>query len=338
MRGFWDPKPNSYFIAWMIRNEDFFVLRWGNPDFIRRHIARNHHGYVNGYFVGSEGYIPAKDYSHAAQPHKTWNYAFEKQWLFYHLWGRLTYNPHLSDRFFEFSFEQKYGPGIGKAMLEAMSLASSVPLRIASFYKGTWDFTLYSEGFLAAWQAGYDDQVSPFISIDELIRHKTLDQKYLCIEDFVQSQQSNQSIANDKITPLQLAEIVEKDCRRTLRLVKGLRKQGKKCDKAFISELDDIATWANLGLYFADKLRGGIALATFRQSRKSIEKKKAVSYLEKCVDHWQEIIRLTDIRYVTMPYVSMGHHQPRWPEFTGFHWKHFLKDVERDVEIARMSK
>jgi hypothetical protein len=338
MRGFWDPKPNNYFIAWMIRNEDFFVLRWGNPEFIRQHIAQNHKEYVNGYFVGSEGFIPANDYSHVAHPHKTWNYAFEKQWLFYHLWGRLTYNPHLSDRFFESSFEQKYGPGIGKAMLQAMSLASSVPLRIASFYKGTWDFTLYSEGFLAAWQAGYDDQVSPFISIDELIRHKTLDQRYLCIEDFVQSQKSNQSIANDKITPLRLAEIVEKDCRRTLRLVKGLRKQGEKRDKAFISELDDIATWANLGLYFADKLRGGIALATFRQSRKSIEKKKAISYLEKCVDHWQEIIRLTDIRYVTMPYVSMGHHQSRWPEFTGFHWKHFLKDVERDIEVARMSK
>jgi len=338
MRGFWDPKPSNYFIAWMIRNEDFFVLRWGNPEFIRKHIATNHHEYVNGYFVGSEGYIPAKDYSHADLPHKTWKYAFEKQWLFYQLWGRLTYNPVLPDQFFESSFEQKYGPGIGKTMLKAMSLASTVPLKIASFYQGTWDFTLYSEGFLAAWQAGYDDQVSPFISVNELIRHKTLDQNYLCIEDFVRSRQANEAISDDKITPLTLAEQVEQNCREALILVKDLRKQTEERDKAFISELDDIATWAYLGLYFADKIRGGVALATFNQSKKSDEKERAVNYLEKCVGHWQQVIGLTDSRYVTMPYVSMGHHQQRWPEFTGFHWKLFLKDVKRDVEIARMAK
>ena len=338
MRGFWDPKPSNYFIAWMIRNEDFFVLRWANPEFIRQYIATNHHEYVNGYFVGSEGYIPAKDYSHADHPNKTWKYAFEKQWLFYQLWGRLSYDPHLHDQIFESSFEQKYGPGIGKTILRAMSLASTVPLKIASFYKGTWDFTLYSEGFLAAWQAGYDDQISPFISVDELIRHKTLDQNYLCIEDFVRSRQANEAISDDKITPLKLAEQVEQNCREALILVKGLRKQTEERDKAFISELDDIATWANLGLYFADKLRGGVALATFNQSKQSNEKEKAVNYLEKCVGHWQQVVRLTESRYVTMPYVSMGHHQQRWPEFAGFHWKHFLKDVKRDVEIAKMAK
>ncbi|MCK4751114.1 MAG: hypothetical protein KAT15_28845, partial [Bacteroidales bacterium] len=41
MREFWDPMPENYFIAWMIRNEDFFVLRWGNPDFIREHMRIN---------------------------------------------------------------------------------------------------------------------------------------------------------------------------------------------------------------------------------------------------------------------------------------------------------
>jgi len=81
-RGFWDPKPENYFIAWMMRNEDFFVLRWGNPNFIREHMMINHLPYVDGYFVGSEGYIPAVDYSHKDDSHKTWEYAFQKQWMF----------------------------------------------------------------------------------------------------------------------------------------------------------------------------------------------------------------------------------------------------------------
>ena len=60
--GYWNPMPGNYRIEWMIRNEDFFILRWGQPDFIRAHIGQNTKPYVNGYFVGSEGYIPANSF------------------------------------------------------------------------------------------------------------------------------------------------------------------------------------------------------------------------------------------------------------------------------------
>ena len=87
MSDFWEPMPENYFIAWTIRNEDFFVLRWGDPEFIREHIGLNNHAYVEGYFVGSEGYIPAKDYSHKEHPHKTWKYAFQNSGCFTNFGG-----------------------------------------------------------------------------------------------------------------------------------------------------------------------------------------------------------------------------------------------------------
>ena len=110
---FWSPAPTNYKIAWMVRNEDFFILRWGEPGFIRAHIAANGHDYVGGYFVGSEGYIPAKDYSHKPGPHVTWDYAFEKQWMFYMLWGRLLYDPQTPDAVFETEGDRRYGAGQG---------------------------------------------------------------------------------------------------------------------------------------------------------------------------------------------------------------------------------
>ncbi len=78
-------------------------------------------------------------------------------------------------------FERRYEGVDPLAMLKAWSLASRVPLHLATFYKGTWDFTLYSEGFLAPWPVGFDDGKSPFISIEELIKHETLDPEYLSI-------------------------------------------------------------------------------------------------------------------------------------------------------------
>ena len=59
---YWNPLPTNYSLSWMMRNEDFFMLRWGQTDFVRKHIALNVKPHVNGYYVGSETYIPAKDY------------------------------------------------------------------------------------------------------------------------------------------------------------------------------------------------------------------------------------------------------------------------------------
>lgn len=59
---YWNPMPTNHYLAWMMRNKDFFMLRWGQTEFLRRHIEKNVHPHVNGCFVGSETYILANDY------------------------------------------------------------------------------------------------------------------------------------------------------------------------------------------------------------------------------------------------------------------------------------
>lgn len=128
---YWNPLPENYKLAWMMRNEDFFVLRWGQPGFIRSHIAENTQPYVNGYYVGSECYIPAKDYI-TSLPGTSWKYAFERQWMFYKNWGRIMYNPQISNAIFAQAFENRF-PGFGKLMFSAQEKVSRLPLVIASY-------------------------------------------------------------------------------------------------------------------------------------------------------------------------------------------------------------
>ncbi|MFC1620439.1 hypothetical protein ACFL45_10905 [Candidatus Neomarinimicrobiota bacterium] len=337
MSDFWEPLPENYFIAWQIRNEDFFVLRWGEPEFIREHIALNNKEYVDGYFVGSEGYIPAKDYSHADHPHKTWNYAFEKQWLFYKLWGRLTYYPAESDETFAKAFEIRY-PGIdGNKLLKAYTLASRMPLALATFYRASWDFTLYSEGFLAPWTKDFDDHRSPFISLEELMKHKTLDARYLSIGDYGQMMEDGVHIDEEYITPIELANKLYKESEQALAIVSELRTD--EVSNTLESELDDVETWCHLGFYLAQKLYAGVALDAYERFGNPEDKQTAVQTLEYCVVHWKNVIRLTDDRYKPMPYVSMGHDEPRdgqpWPDFKEYHWKFYLEEVEYDLEFAK---
>jgi hypothetical protein len=104
---YWNPMPTNYYLAWMMRNEDFFMLRWGQTDFVRKHIATNVHPHVNGYYVGSETYIPAKDYI-TSLPGASYRYAFERQWMYYKVMGRLLYNPNTPDEYFVNEFEQRF--------------------------------------------------------------------------------------------------------------------------------------------------------------------------------------------------------------------------------------
>ncbi len=333
MSDLWEPKPDNYFIAWTIRNEDFFVLRWGEPDFIRNHIATNNHDYVDGYFVGSEGYIPAKDYSQIPGPEKTWNYAFEKQWMFYHLWGRLLYNPDASDKTLAKEITNRYKNINPKSLLKAYSLASQVPLEIASFYKGTWDFTLYSEGFLAPWQNGFDDKKSPFISIEEFIKHETLEPAYLSISEYCKLKNEGQPIADTYTTPPELALKVNENCTNALAIIEKLRLPGNS--PTLDSELDDLATWCQLGYYFADKLEAGVALEMYNLTGNCQHKQQAIEFAEKGFTHWKNVVALTAGRYKSMPYVSFGHHEPRWPDFDNFHWSEFLDDVKADIDYIK---
>ena len=333
MRDFWDPMPENYFIAWMIRNEDFFVLRWGDPDFIRSHIATNNHKYVDGYFIGSEGYIPAVDYSQIKHPGKTWQYAFQKQWMYYYLWGNLLHNPESTNNELANEIRRRYPNTDALKLLEAYTRASKVPQFIASFYKGTWDFTLYSEGFLAPWQNGFDDSNSPFISLEELIKHETLDKRYLNISEYCSKVQNGEVLSKDLITPIELADSVIQNGKQLKLLISEIKPSNK--NETLTSEIDDLLTWCHLGHYFADKINAGVAYTRFTLTNDQKEKEKSIIHLKNCIEHWQKIIELTEDRYKPMPYVSMGHHEPKWPEFKEFHWKNFLKDVEADLEFVR---
>ncbi|GAB4042709.1 hypothetical protein [Spirosoma litoris] len=333
--GYWNPMPSNYRIQWMIRNEDFFILRWGQPDFIRRHIAQNTAPYVNGYFVGSEGYIPAKDYSHVKSDHQNWDYAFEKQWLFYQLWGRLLYDPTTPDAVFEASFANRYGLKSGKPMLEAYSAASQMPLRLASFYGSTWDYTLYSEGFLAPFSAskGFQDTVSSFISINELIDHSTLDPTYLSIKEYVSQIVARKSIPKTKLSPLKLADLLEADSKTVFQWLDQLR---SGASPTLQCELADLETWAYLSRYFADKLRAAVALQTYRLTKDKTQQQKAIAYLNQCITHWRKVSEITGNHYHEVPYTE-GYisKETAYKDSQRFLWSNYLPQVERDIILAQ---
>jgi glycosyl hydrolase family 20 len=323
------PRPQNYKIVWTARNEDFFALRWGVPDFIRRHIALNGApDYVGGYFVGSETYIPALDYFTALKQPVQWKWAFQRQWLFYKLWGRLLYDPKTPDAVFRAEFNRRYGPK-GDPLLEAYSLASSTQLRLASLYDSTWDFTLYGEGFLAL-----QGEEVHYISVDQLIDRPTMDPDYVSVRDYVDSLAKGGSFGAGRITPPALAAILERDNREALRLVKDIDTAG---NASLTYEVADVKTWANLGLHLAAKLRGAMALQTYRMRGGEEHKREAIEHLQRALGYWDEVVRITRPLYPDMRLTHYNRNSFEANDQNFFHWALIRAEVAKDVEIARAS-
>jgi hypothetical protein len=324
------PRPSNYKITWMARNEDFFALRWGVPSFIREHIALNGvQDYVGGYFIGSETYIPALDYFTAIKDPVDWKWAFERQWLFYKLWGRLLYDPKTPDAVFQAEFNRRYGPKANN-LLNAYSLASSTQLRLASLYDSKWDFTLYSEGFLAL-QGDY----TKYISVDRLIEQPTMDPAYVSVAEYVETLGKGGSFGAGRVTPPMLIAMLERDNREALRLVDGIDVSG---NASLRYEVADVKTWANLGLHLAEKLRGAIALRTYRTSGGEENKQQAIEHLQKAVAYWDEVVKITRPLYKDMRLTHYNNNFFVANDKNWFHWALIRDEVAKDVDLARSSR
>jgi hypothetical protein len=327
---YFSPPPANYKVTWTARNEDFFALRWGVPDFIRQHVARNASApYVGGYFLGSETYIPALDYFTAVGAPVKWTWAFERQWLFYKLWGRLLYDPATPDAVFEAEFVRRYGPQ-ARHLLRAYSLASATQLRLGSLYDSRWDFTLYGEGFLAL-----QGDHTKYISVDQLIRQPVMDPDYVSVADFVAALGSGAAFPPDRVTPPALAALLERDNRQALRMVAGI---DTRADASLLYEVADVQAWAHLGLHLAEKLRGAVALQTFRQRGGPKRQAAAVAHLGRALAHWDEVVRITRPLYRDMKLTHYNHNSFAANDRNLFHWALIRDEVAADLAIARAAR
>jgi hypothetical protein len=312
---YWNPFPENYRLAWMMRNEDFFVLRWGQPDFIRRHIAENVHTYVNGYYVGSECYIPAKDYITSLDGTGI-RYAFERQWMYYKNWGRLLYDPATPDAVFEQTFINRF-PEHGKMLFDAQVKVSLVPLIIASYWNATWDFTLYSEGML-----GMENNRVKLLSLQQMSNKKPMEPTYLSIREFL----ANGEIpVAGKITPVELADSIESFCLAALKTVETIKTSG---NVDLLYEVSDIQAWAWLGLYFSNKLRAAVDYKKYLESRAYSDHQNAVRWLEKATENWKRVVQVTRPVYQPMPLMHFTHDEGG--EY--FHWSVIEEEVIGELD------
>ena len=295
--------------------DDNYYFRWGAPDFVREFIANIPHEVSRGFYFGSDQYIWGREFM-STEPETPRQIEIAKHWYPWMIWGRLGYDPNLSNERFAGIIQQRY-PGVsGRDLFTAWQEASMIYPKTTGFHWGSLDFQWYikackSRPGPAQTQTGFHD-VNRFITLDP---HPGTD--YISIPDYVDDVAAGRQAAG--ATPIDVSNQIHAHADKALTILAGLSHGG---DKELRLTLGDITAMAYLGKYYAHKIRGATELALYRKSAEPQRQTAAVEELTKAAQYW---------RLYTS--TALGQYEnPLWGNRVGYcDWRSLFSEVLHDI-------
>ncbi|WP_345277187.1 hypothetical protein [Litoribaculum gwangyangense] len=304
---------------WGLRNDDTFYFRWGAPDFTREFIKNLPYDVAKGIYFGSDQWIWGRDFL-TKNPETPKQIEVEKHWYQWLLWGRLSFDPYISNERFEDILRSRFPDADAHKLFSAWQNASMVFPITTGFHWGSLDFQWYIEGCksrpeFAQNLTGFHD-VNRFINLG--VHPKSGNQS---IPDYVKMVSEGNTTTLK--TPLEVAENLQKISESALKDLEDIHDINNKELKF---TLNDIKTVSFLGKYYAHKIEGATYLAWFRDSKNKEHQELAVKALERALGFWN--------RYVNQ--AMLQNHNPLWTNRVGIvDWKQITEWVKQDIEIAK---
>lgn len=312
---------------WMtLRSDDIYSFSWCDADFVRDYMMNlPEASQLEGYMVGGDGIIPAKDFTSTDESLKGQLY-IEKQWLFNMLWGRMGYNPQLSDDFIKSVLASRY-PGFDVSTLfEVMNSAAKIIPQVSRQYFQRGDATWFPE---ASWSNpsifGYLDILRWMKSVDAM-----KDSGVLSIADYCE-QFIDGKVDESMQTPLEVSAALNKFAANALQGIEKIRSYLKKskspslAEKEYLRLVSDQEAMAYLGLYYSEKIIAAVNLRLFNDTKDSSYQELCVSQLEKALEHWRKYASIASSMYEAQRYGRQGY----------VDLNEITASVENDIEKAR---
>ncbi|HKU88170.1 MAG TPA: alpha-glucuronidase family glycosyl hydrolase [Steroidobacteraceae bacterium] len=305
---------------WTIRNDDALMLRWAAPDFVRDFVKNIPYEKSQGYYVGSDMWVWGREYL-SQQPRNPRQLEIDKHWLHVLLWGRLGYDPTLDDTRIAALVGQRF-PGVnGETLLAAWQHASMIYPLVTGFHWANFDFQWYIEACRSRPEPA--KTASGFHSVETFINqpvHPGTDN--LSIPQYVAGVTSGSMPAGT--TPVQVAERI--DAHVDAVLAPNALAAPRAGQREYAETARDITLMANLGRYYAAKIRGATELALFRATRDAQHQQLAVKHLEAAAKAWG-----TYVEGVRKAYGASF-----WTNRVGLvDWQELTAEIRHDVEIAQ---
>lgn len=271
-------------MSWLtVRNDDWYFLHWADPRFVRDYV--NHFPevdkYVNAFYIGPDGWVFTKEFTSKDSYYEEKNaLSIQRTWYMQKLWGRISYNPSVSDDLFKNHLALRFPEVSSEKLFEAWSDASGA-IRLANEQvTGEWDLDMdwYPEGWTGdAWK-----EEGRFFSIEETRGATPFKGSHLC--SFTDTAKDS---CGDKVSAWETADQIEKMASNALDILSTLD-PGDNTELKLT--LKDLIAQSNLGLYNAHKF-----CAVLYAEQNNIDEARNAAGMAYC--YWRKYTNLMDELY-----------------------------------------
>ena len=249
--------------TWLtLRNDDFFYMDMGDPEFVRGFLAGvPYREVINSFYIGSDIYHPTRTYW-CKDPTMNGQLEIQRNWYIQLLWGRLSYQKDLADDVFKKHLAKRFPQADSEKLFKAWALASRPLPKVQELTQGSWglDAHWYAEASMYPREGGAFRFLKDFTET-EVARKSS---SHLCsIADTAAGK------CGDKKSSYQLADEMEADADRALALMNGVASKG---DSQLDAKINNIKQLAYLSNHFAYKIRA----ATYKKSEQIPKAREAM--------------------------------------------------------------
>ena len=265
---------------WTLRNDDNYLFRWGGADFVREFVRQLPADVSAGMYYGSDQWVWAREFL-STEPSSPRELELSKHWFHWLLWGRLAYDPTLTNERLVALIGDRF-PGLdGARLFAAWQHAAMVYPLTTGFHWGALDFQWYIEAcqsrpIAARTPTGFHD-LNRFISLPP---HPGTDNQ--AIPAYVTAMIEGRTLPGT--SPYEVAARLAAHAEAALAAVATIDATGQRELRLTI---EDIRAQAYLGYYYAHKIRSATHLALLRTTLDRIHRAPLERELNEAAHAWR---------------------------------------------------
>ena len=306
-----------YFELWGLGSHR--LLLWGDPQYVRRAVPTLRLSGAAGFEIDPPlaqkgfGNRPGKwGIFTAAEKERTfWKYEFERYWLFYMLWGRLSYDTATSDAVWMSEMTRRFGAA-AEDVMNVYASASPVVGEIVTCH--LIDANMY-----------WWPEINPGGPVDKYRTVRPNDTRYTAtFSEAVRNRLERRPSA--KQTPLDVAAAFDRMAAGSDAALRRARGKIPAGNREWLSSELDFRVLTALARYYAAKQRGAYNLAWFDETGDRSALESSERDLSAALAVWQDLAAMTKGVYPAE--MAYG------PADQG-HWADKLPSVRRDLDLVR---
>ena len=282
--------------SWLtIRNDDWYFLHWADPKFVRDYITNmpSLEDYVEGIYIGADGWTFTREFA-SKDPYYAGALSIQKTWFMQKIWGRISFNPSVSDDLFKNHLAYRYPEASAEQLFQAWSSASRSVLLANEQVAGTWD--LDRDWWPEGWTGDSWDNIGRFLTLNDLSSVTPMSGSDLA--SFTDTANNN---TGNNVSAWDTADEVESLANTALLILRTID-EGANTELGL--NVKDLKAMSYLGLYNACKFR---ALLYKKQGNTS-EAREAIGA---AYCNWKKYTSLMDGLY-TGATMQRNHHFDTW--------------------------